>query len=108
MKNSWNDNGTYSVQVDGDWTICTVTDLLQKVAQQSHRISEQALRFAESNPEGRITTEIDLNNITTIDDSGYRILSLWLGHLKQQGFRPVIKHDNAGFCQRIIEHPYPR
>ncbi|MEI6205966.1 MAG: hypothetical protein WCP20_04215 [Desulfuromonadales bacterium] len=101
MKSSWNDDGTYSVQVDGDWTVCTVTNHLQIIAAQSFTISDLSLHFSKHNPAGKVITELDLNGITSIDDSGFRILHLWQEHLKKQGFNPVIMHRNPDFCQRI-------
>lgn len=101
MNGNWSDNGIYSVEVDGDWTVCSVAEHLQKIALQSLRISDRALHFIESNPEGRIVTEIDLNGITSIDDSGYSILALWLRHLEKHRFYPVVIHKDAAVTSRL-------
>lgn len=90
MKSNWNEKGIYSVQVEGAWTSSTVTAHLQLVALQSLKISECALYFAESSPDSRIVTEIDLSGITAIDGSGWRVLTLWFEHLQHQGFNPFI------------------
>jgi len=103
---SWNNNGTYSVQISGNWTVSTVTAHLQQAAQQSLRISECALHFAESNPGARITTEIDLSRIIAIDASGMRVLTLWLDHLEHQGFSPVVINQNGELCRRFAGNKY--
>lgn len=106
MNDNWNDNGTYSVRVDGDWTVFTVADHLQKIALQSLRISDLALHFAAGNPEGRIVTKIDLNGVKSIDDSGYCILALWLRHLEKHRFHPVVIHEDAAVVRRLQKN-YP-
>jgi len=101
MTDIWNDNGKYSVRVDGDWVACTVTEHLQQVALQSLRISDRALHYVAGNPDEHIVTEIDLNGITSIDSSGFSILALWLRHLQKHGFYPVAIHEDANFISRI-------
>ncbi len=101
MRSAWDDNGTYTVQLQGEWTVCQAQQHLQEAALESLRISDRALRYSESNPSGSITTELDLNGITTLDDSGSRILLLWRDHLEKQGFHPVIRHADPGFWQTI-------
>ena len=101
MNGNWNNNGTYSVQVDGDWTVSTISGHLQVIALQTFMISEQALHFVKGNPEGRIVTEIDLNGVTSIDDSGYSILAMWLRHLEKHRFYPVAIHDDAAVISRL-------
>ena len=101
MTDLWNDNGKYSVRVDGDWVAGTVAEHLQQVALQSLRISDRALHYVAGNPDGHIVTEIDLNGITSIDSSGYSILALWFRHLEKHGFYPVAIHDDVTFIRRI-------
>lgn len=106
MNSNWNDNGTYSVQVYGDWTVNTVAEHLQKIALQSLRISDRALHFIKSNPEGRIVTKIDLNGIDSIDDSGYSILALWMRHLEKHRFYPVAIHEDAALASRLNRNSF--
>ena len=101
MKSAWDGNGRYTVQVEGEWTVCQAQQHLQDAALESLQISDRALHFSERNPTGSITTELDLNGITTLDDSGSRILLLWRDHLEKQGFNPVITHEDPGFWQKI-------
>ena len=101
MDCNWNDNGTYSVRLDGDWTVRTVAGHLQVIALQSLRISDRALHYVAVNPEGRIVTEIDLNGVSTIDDSGYCVLALWLRHLEKHRFHPVVIHQDAAVVKRL-------
>ncbi|MBC7963259.1 MAG: hypothetical protein H7Y05_09980 [Steroidobacteraceae bacterium] len=101
MNSYWNDNGTYSVQVCGDWTVNTAAEHLQKIALQSLSISERAMHFIKSNPEGRIVTKIDLNGIASIDDSGFSILALWMRHLEKHRFYPVVFHEDAALASRL-------
>lgn len=107
MKSAWDDKGVYSLQVEGDWTVCEAKELLQDAALESLRISDRALHFSELNPTSSVTTELDLNGITAIDESGCRILLLWRDHLERQGFNPIIKHDDPEFWRKIAEK-YPR
>ncbi|GFE60456.1 hypothetical protein [Geobacter sp. AOG2] len=89
------------VSLEGDWTVNAVADRIPWIARQSHLISEQALRFSETSPDTRIITEIDLHGITALDESGRRMLVMWLGHLDHRGFNPVIRHADAEYLQGI-------
>jgi ABC-type transporter Mla MlaB component len=106
MNSRWDEQGRYSVQVEGSWTIDTVTAHLQQAAQQSLKISECALHFAESNPGARIVTEIDLSRIIVVDASGMRVLTLWLDHLQHQGFNPVVINQDGELCKRFAGNKY--
>lgn len=83
------------VSLEGDWTVNSVADRISWIARQSHRISEQALRFSELCPGVRIITEIDLHGITAFDESGRRMLAMWFGHLDHRGFNPVIRYADS-------------
>jgi len=95
MRTMLNECQVCHVLLEGDWTVDSVADQIPWIARQSHLISEQALRFSELNPGTRITTEIDLQGITAMDESGRRILAIWLGHLGHRGFNPVVMHADA-------------
>lgn len=101
MHGSWDDNGTYSVRLDGNWTACTAAGRLQELAAQALWISERVMHFIGSNPEGRIVTEIDLNGVTALDDNGCNILVMWMRHLQKHRFYPVVIHEDAAVVTRF-------
>lgn len=96
MRAHRNEGKVCHVSLEGEWTVNSVADRIPWIARQSHLISEQALRFSEFCPGARITTEIDLWGITALDESGRRMLAMWLGHLDHRGFNPVIRPANRG------------
>lgn len=96
MRANRNECKVCHVSLEGEWTVNSVADWIPWIARQSHLISEQALRFSELYPGAGITTEIDLRGITALDESGRRMLAMWLGHLDHRGFNPVIRPAARG------------
>ncbi|WP_168206033.1 hypothetical protein [Geobacter sp. FeAm09] len=96
MRANRNECKVCHVSLEGEWTVNSVAGRIPWIARQSQLISEQALRFSELCPGAGITTEIDLRGITALDESGRRMLVMWLGHLHHRGFNPVIRPADRG------------